>query len=173
MTDELLETNSNPKEKFWGLGYDRVFKSVFCDEESVKLNDYHLLERLIKEAVKKQVDVVRILFPELPVSNTLERTKRLDLIAECKNEFVHIELNSKWDEPIRVRNLIFFFCFYTQYSKIGKMFETDKEFINISLNFRMRKNMKLVYDSKSVKDIDLYLLNTRIIYINIDKYKKL
>ena len=163
MTDELLEANSNPKEKFWGLGYDRVFKSVFCDETIRKSNDYHLLERLIYEVTNLRLKVISILSPELSVQNTKEKTKRLDLLIECDGAFVNIELNSKLSPEIIIRNNCYFSSFYSAFTKVGKKYDTECLFIQISLNFNMGSDMKCVYSTTTLdKDFQyLFFLNEK------------
>ena len=61
--------------KFYTAKYDRVFKSVLCDED----NPY-LLQEFLSRLLKKKVSIVEFLRNELPVNNSLEKVKKFDII---------------------------------------------------------------------------------------------
>ena len=165
----MLETKEVEKnevnEKFYGLGYDRMFKAIFCGEEVKQDKDYRLLEKLINLCIHSKLKVKGILTPELPVRNTMERTKRLDLLVECVGAIVHFELNSEWNKETRLRNNAYFFGLYSQFIKSGENFDSDVKFIHISLNFNMNKDMVKVYDTDDLDNrfSNLFLENVRMI----------
>ena len=41
--------NKKRKNRFLAFNYDRVFKSIFCSEEAIRKENFHLLERLISD----------------------------------------------------------------------------------------------------------------------------
>ena len=145
------------KEKeFFALNYDRVFKAVFCSEEARKKGDSHLLERLIKEVTKEKIKVIKIIYPELSVTSTKERTKRLDLLIELHGKVVHMELNTSFSLENRIRNNCFFFGFCFQNAKVGEDFDTNTSFVHISLNYGMTKSEGLILSLKTKEDITKY-----------------
>lgn len=48
---QMVKTNA--KQNFFSFNYDRVFKAIFCSEEARRKEDFHLLERLISDVLKK------------------------------------------------------------------------------------------------------------------------
>ena len=165
---QIVKTNT--KQNFFSFNYDRVFKSIFCSEEARRKEDFHLLERLISDVIKEKVKVIKIMSPELAVTNAKERTKRLDLLIESHGKVVHMELNTSWNLENKIKNNCFFFSFYSQNTKVGENFNTNTTFIHISLNYGMGKNDTLIIDTSEYKKI---LPNIRMLHVNLDNYKRI
>ena len=166
---QIVKTNT--KQNFFSFNYDRVFKAIFCSEEARRKEDFHLLERFI---IKENIKVLKIMSPELAVTNAKERTKRLDLLIESHGKVVHMELNTSCSLENKIRNNCFFFSFYAQNTKVGEEFDTDLMFIHISLNYGMGKTDKLIIDTNNFSDeFETVLPNIRILHVNLDNYKKL
>ena len=68
------------EKKFYTAKYDRVFKTVLCDEDNP-----HLLQEFLSRILKKKVEIVEFLKNELPVRNVSERVKTVDVLvkADC------------------------------------------------------------------------------------------
>ena len=165
---------ANTKQNFFSFNYDRVFKAIFCSEEDRKKEDFHLLERLLKDIIKENIKILKIMSPELAVTNVKERTKRLDLLIESNRKIIHMELNTSCSLENKIRNNCFFFSFYAQNTKVGEEFDTDLMFIHISLNYGMGKTDKLIIDTNNFSDeFETVLPNIRILHVNLDNYKKL
>ncbi len=162
--------NKRRQNQFLAFNYDRVFKSIFCSEEARRKEDFHLLERLISDVIKEKVKVIKIMSPELAVTSTRERTKRLDLLIESHGKVVHMELNTSWNLENKIKNNCFFFSFYSQNTKVGENFNTNTTFIHISLNYGMGKNDTLIIDTSEYKKI---LPNIRMLHVNLDNYKRI
>lgn len=64
---QIVKTNT--KQNFFSFNYDRVFKAIFCSEEARRKEDFHLLERLLKDIIKENIKVLKIMSPELAVTN--------------------------------------------------------------------------------------------------------
>lgn len=169
---QIVKTNT--KQNFFSFNYDRVFKAIFCSEEARRKEDFHLLERLLKDIIKENIKVLKIMSPELAVTNAKERTKRLDLLIESHGKVVHMELNTSCSLENKIKNNCFFFSFYAQNTKVGEEFDTDLMFIHISLNYGMGKTDKLIIDTNNFSDeFETVLPNIRILHVNLDNYKKL
>lgn len=166
--------NKRRKKLFFAFNYDRVFKSVFCSEEVRRKEDFHLLERLISDIIKERIKVIKIMSPELAVTSTRERTKRLDLLIESHGKVVHMELNTSWNLENKIRNNCFFFSFYSQNTKVGENFDTNITFIHISLNYGMGKNDNLIIDTNNLSsEYKKILPNIRMLHVNLDNYKRI
>ena len=170
----IKKLKNKKKERFVAFNYDRAFKAIFCSEEVVKKEDYHLLERLISDVTKEKTRVIKIMSPELAVQNTEERTKRLDLLVESNSQIIHMELNTSWSEETRIRNNCFFFSFYSQFTKIGERFDTKTKFVYISLNYSMGVKKGLIIDSDNMpEEYKKILPNLRLMHVNLDNYKRM
>ena len=166
--------NKRRQNQFLAFNYDRVFKSIFCSEEARRKNDFHLLERLISDVIKEKIKVIKIMSPELAVTSTRERTKRLDLLIESHGKVVHMELNTSWNLENKIRNNCFFFSFYSQNTKVGENFDTNTTFIHISLNYGMGKNDTLIIDTNNLSsEYKKILPNIRMLHVNLDNYKRI
>ena len=166
--------NKRRQNRFLAFNYDRVFKSIFCSEEARRKNDFHLLERLISDVIKEKVKVIKIMSPELAVTSTRERTKRLDLLIESHGKVVHMELNTSWNLENKIKNNCFFFSFYSQNTKVGENFDTNTTFIHISLNYGMGKNDTLIIDTNNLSsEYKKILPNIRMLHVNLDNYKRI
>ena len=165
---------TNAKQNFFSFNYDRVFKAIFCSEEARRKEDFHLLERLISDVIKEKVKVIKIMSPELAVTSTRERTKRLDLLIESHGKVVHMELNTSWNLENKIKNNCFFFSFYSQNTKVGENFDTNTTFIHISLNYGMGKNDTLIIDTNNLSsEYKKILPNIRMLHVNLDNYKRI
>ena len=170
----MTETKIKKKKlDFYNLEYDKVFKSVFCDENIRKNKDYHLLERLIYEISGNHIKVLQVISPELSVQNVDEKTKRLDMLVESSGEIVHMELNTSWDIETRIRNNCFFFSFYSQYTKSGENYDINRKFIHISLNYNVVGKNEIVDSNNWNQEFKEAIPNIRFIYVNLAKRKKM
>ena len=97
------------QKKFYTAKYDRVFKTVLCDED----NPY-LLQEFLSRVLKKKVEIVEFLKNELPVRNVLERVKTVDVLVKADGEYIHIEVNIGTPKYLHIRNFVFFSTIYSK-----------------------------------------------------------
>ena len=89
---------------FFTAKYDRVFRSIFIDD-----NNHELLEGLLSTCLNSKVKIIKLLKTELSVNSNKERVKRLDLLVESLDSIINLELNTNSNLAIKVRNLNYFF----------------------------------------------------------------
>ena len=89
--------------KFYTAKYDRVFKTVLCDED-----DKELLQEFLSRLLNKKVEIIEFLRNELPVSTILEKSKIVDVLVKVDGEYTYIELNGTSPKYLHIRNYIFF-----------------------------------------------------------------
>ena len=56
--------------KFYTSKYDRVFKSIFCNEE-----EKHMITILLESILNKKISTLSFLNNELPINNVNEKIK--------------------------------------------------------------------------------------------------
>ena len=85
----LKKTNQDNGQTFYTAKMDRVFKTIFCDE-----NNKDLMKEFLSRLLEKNVEEVQFLRNELSVQNTKEKVKTVDIFALVDKEYIHIELNT-------------------------------------------------------------------------------
>ena len=156
-------------EKFFTSKYDRVFRSIFIDDD-----DHHLLEALLSKCLDKDVKIIKLLKTELGVNSTKERVKRLDLIVETNGEKINVELNTSFNNATRVRNFNYFTSFYSSNTQIGEIYDYKTDFIHLDLSYQMGTSAPLIdeYYVYSKKYDNKYVDNFKLIVFNMDKIMK-
>ncbi len=159
--------------KFYGFNYDKMFKAIFIGPKKERT---HLLCELLSECLKIKIDKILKFIPvELSIRQKKERYKRLDLLLEADGRKINLELNSSYSESTRIRNLNYYFSFCSQQAVAGDAYDTESDFIHISLNYNVDDNTPLIkcytlYDKSHNIEFD-----SRFKYyeINVEKFAKL
>lgn len=150
--------------KYYTSKHEIVFMYVF-------LNDRELLKDLLETILEKRIKNMIILNPNLVTDRINNRIQKLDLLIKTDDEYINVELNSKFDNLIFIRNLYYAFKLCSSKAEKGKtVFNSRKKVIQINLNFNCRgyKKDELGLYSKQKKLIVTDILT--IININIDFY---
>ena len=151
--------------KFYTARYDRVFKTILCDEDNKEL-----LTEFLSRILKKKVEIVEFLQSELQVNTTDERNKTVDALVKCDNDYIHIELNSSTSKYLHTRNFIYFTSIYNKKTKRGEEYDTKTKFLHIDFTYGLNKkdsDYKTYY--VMTKDCEKYVENIEIIEYNMDK----
>jgi len=155
------------EKKFYTAKYDRVFKSVLCDEDNP-----HLLQEFLSRVLKRKIEIVEFLKNELPVRNVSERVKTVDVLVKSDNEYIHIEVNIGTPKYLHIRNFIFFSTIYSMKTKRGDKYDTDTKFIHLDFTYTKTKDKNeddyteyYMQSSNGEKYVD----NIEIIEYNMDR----
>jgi len=155
------------EKKFYTAKYDRVFKTVLCDEENP-----HLLQEFLSRVLKRKIEIVEFLKNELPVRNVSERVKTVDVLVKSDNEYIHIEVNIGTPKYLHIRNFIFFSTIYSMKTKRGDKYDTDTKFIHLDFTYTKTKDKNeedyteyYMQSSNGEKYVD----NIEIIEYNMDR----
>ena len=100
------------EKKFYTAKYDRVFKTILCNEDNKEL-----FQEFLSRLLKKKVKVIEFLRNELPVNTTEEKVKTVDVLVKVDNDYIHIELNTNYNKYLHIRNYIYFSTLYSNKSK--------------------------------------------------------
>ena len=151
--------------KFYTAKYDRVFKTIFCNEDNTVL-----LKGLLSRILKKNIEIIEFLRSELPVSSTVDKAKTVDLLVKADNEYLHIELNCNYAEYLHTRNFIYFNNIYSRKVIRGEQYDYSTKFLHIDFTYGLSKNINdinyyYVMDENKNKYID----NFEMIEFNMDK----
>ena len=151
--------------KFYTAKYDRVFKSVLCDED----NPY-LLQEFLSRLLKKKVSIVEFLRNELPVNNSLEKVKTVDVLVKVDDEYIHIEINVGIPSYLHIRNFIYFSTIYSRKVQRGEIYDYKTQFIHFDFTYGIEDNEEdyIEYCVQSDRG-EKYVPNIKIIEYNMDK----
>ena len=109
------------EKKFYTAKYDRVFKTVLCDEDNP-----HLLQEFLSRVLKKKIEIVEFLRNELLVNDVLDKVKTVDVLVKADNEYIHIEINIGTPSYLHIRNFIYFSTLYSSKVQRGEDYDTEK-----------------------------------------------
>ncbi len=152
---------------FYTAKYDRVFKTVLCDEDNKEL-----FQEFLSRLLKKEVEIVEFLRNELPVSTTLEKSKTVDVLVKVDDEYIHIEINGSYPNYLHIRNYIYFSTLFSKKVQRGEKYDMVTKFMHVDLTYGMNNDNDFIeYYIQSNKG-DKYLENIKIIEYNMDKIMK-
>ena len=151
--------------KFYTAKFDRVFKTIFCDEDNPSL-----LKELLERIFKKKIESIEFLRSELPVVSVVDRSKTVDVLVKVDNEYLHIELNCNYKNYLHTRNFIYFTNIYSRKTVRGKKYDFKTKFIHIDFTYGLSKKIEdvthyYVMSNNGKK----YIHNFEIIEYNMDK----
>ena len=101
--------------KFYTAKYDRVFKTIICNEDNTIY-----LKKILESILKEEIEEIKILKNEIGLGNVSDRLKIVDLLVKIRNKYVHVELNKTYKETIKYRNYIYFSSIISNKTKKGK-----------------------------------------------------
>lgn len=152
------------EKKFYTAKYDRVFKTILCDEDNKEL-----LQEFLTRLLKKKVEIIEFLRTELPVATTVEKVKTVDVLVKVDGEYTHIEINSNMPKYLHIRNFIYFSSIYSKKVQRGEEYDFVTKFLHIDLTYGMNSDREYIRYFIQSDDKEKYLENIEIIEYNMDK----
>lgn len=152
--------------KFYTAKHDRVFKTVFCDSD-----DLGLLQEFLHRILEIPIDSIELIQPELPVRNTFERVKTVDVLVKTEGKYIHIEINTGFNQYLHCRNFNYFTTYYNIHTKRGEEYDIDTEFIHLDFTYGLSNqyDIKTEYEIYSQDKQLSYIEKFKIIEFNMDK----
>ena len=152
-------------EKFYTAKYDRVFKTIFCNEK-----DLSLLKEFLKRVLQIDLNDVHLLRNEIAIEHVMEKVKTVDVFLKCDEIYIHIELNTSYSKALHSRNFSYFTSLYNRNIERGKRIDPHIPFIHLDFTYGLGKNISIkneyyVMDRKQ----NCYIKNFKIIEYNMDK----
>ncbi len=84
--------------KYYTAKYDRVFKTIFCNED-----DTYLMREFLTRILERKVEEVQFLRNEIGIENVEEQVKTVDVFALVDGVYLHIEMNTGRGEEFMER----------------------------------------------------------------------
>lgn len=155
--------------KFYTGKHDRVFKTIFCNEENPKL-----LKEFLTRTLKREVEIIEFLRNELPVASTVDKVKTVDVLVKVDGEYIHIEINANNKDYIPTRNFIYFTNVYSRKVTRGNnYYDLKTKFLHIDLTYGLpTSNKEIARYYVMNEDKNKYINNFEIVEYNMDKFMK-
>ena len=144
--------------------YEVIFMYAVVKNEKI-------LKLLIEQILNKKYNKITILNPNLIKDNVNNIGQKLDLLVKIDDEYINIELNSRYNKYIKERNLLYVFKLCLDKS------EKDKQTLKGSvrqININFGRKSKGIEDIAVVNLTDNKKLTTKIEIknLNVDFYTK-
>lgn len=151
--------------KFYTAKYDRVFKTIFCNEDKP-----YLMKELLERILHLKIIKLSFLSNELTLESINERSKTVDVLVKTENKYIHIEINSSNPNYLHHRNFIYFSSIFSKKTKKGTDYDLETEFIHIDFTYGLSKK----YPEEGIyylmnKEGLKYVEKFKIIEYNMDK----
>ncbi len=155
-------------DKFYTCKYDRAFKEVMLQE-----NDTEILQCLLESILKLKINKIEIKNQERNSRNIHVKRKHLDAILLTDVGVIEIEINTYYNEYVRVRNMAYISDIYASDTVVGDNYSEDKRFIQINLTYGLKDKKDIrIYKVRDDEKKE-YVSNLYIYEINMDYYKKI
>ena len=166
---------SSVDEKKGLLSYDRLFKSVFINQENI-------LGKMISDITGIDYELLKdnliLDVQEMPISRKNEKFKKCDFILRVEdNNIINLEINRQSHTGLIVKNLSYLFMlFSTSFSK-GKAYNENLVVMQININCFSDSNGNIKalskYHLREDDDGKLYAKNLVIYDLNVVKCHEL
>ena len=167
----MITENTLEKSDFYLTArIDRIFKTLF-----VNPYDTRFMDAILSEALEVPLKVLHFFPTELPVRNKLEKVKVLDVLLQTfDGKYINVEVNTCFDEAMKIRNFTYFTSYYSQKASRGDVYNTASEFIQINFNFNRHSKGKAknVYEVLETETLESYIDKFKIITINLASIKE-
>ena len=156
--------------KFIPIRYDKMYKKIFISN-----NDKNLTDLLIKETTKINSKIITLLNLEIINYPYQEKNTTVDLIAKLEDgKMVEIELNTKVNELLIIRNLFYMAKVMSISLDQAQSYKNLKKQIQVNLNFGGDYIEPIDYINLGIKGTDkIYTDALEIIRINIPYFVRL
>ena len=156
------------KKKFYTCKYDKAFKEIMMKKEN-----FNILKKVLETILNIEITNIEIQPLNLNTNNIYVRGKEVDLLVTTKQGKIEVEVNTYYQDYVKVRNFCLITNIYQNETVVGKDYNEDKNIIQINLNYGVKDNeYKRIYKVRDESGLE-YIKNLTIYEINMDKYKEI
>lgn len=157
------------EKKFYNGMNDSMFKAIFCNPKNEEL-----LKWLLEKCLKRKIEIVRVIPPEIIKPNIYVKGKTLDVLIKTDGELINVEVNSNFYDNLHIRNASYIFSKYSEETKVGEDYYNMRKVIQINFTSKL-SNKYPIFSTYKLIDINskIAFIENLIIYeYNVDKIKK-
>ena len=156
------------QKKFYTCKYDKAFKEIMMKKEN-----FFILKKVLENILEIEVKEIELRPLNLNTNNIYVKGKETDLLVLTNQGKIEIEVNTHYEDYVRVRNLCYITNIYQNEITEGSKYSEEIKMIQINLNYGVKdKEYKRIYKMRDEEGKE-YIKNCIIYEINMDKYKEI
>ena len=156
------------QKKFYTCKYDKSFKEIMMKKEN-----FFILKKVLENILEIEVKEIELRPLNLNTNNIYVKGKETDLLVLTNQGKIEIEVNTHYEDYVRVRNFCYITNIYQNEITEGSKYSEEIKMIQINLNYGVKdKEYKRIYKMRDEEGKE-YIKNCIIYEINMDKYKEI
>ena len=152
---------------FYTCKYDKTFKEIMMKEEN-----FEILKKVLESILEVTIQKIQLQPLHIPTGNIHLKGKEVDLLVVTDKGKIEVEVNTYYNDYVRVRNFSYITNIYNNQVTVGDKYSEDTNVIQINLNYgipdtkykriyeiNMEKLKKIWYDKNELEiEKNKYLL---------------
>ena len=153
---------------FYTCKYDKAFKEIMMKEEN-----FNILKKVLETILKVKIQEIKLQPLNLNTGNIHIKGKEVDLLVITEQGKIEVEVNTYYNDYVRVRNFSYITSIYNNQVTVGEKYNEDTNIIQINLNYGVKDTeYKRIYKVRDEIGQE-YIKNFCIYEINMEKLKKI
>ena len=153
---------------FYTCKYDKAFKEIMMKEEN-----FEILKKVLESILELTIEKIELQPLHIPTGNIHLKGKEVDLLVVTNQGKIEVEVNTYYNDYVRVRNFSYITNIYNNQVTVGDKYSEDTNVIQINLNYGIPDTKyKRIYKVRDEEGKE-YIKNFYIYEINMEKLKKI
>ena len=152
---------------FYTCKYDKAFKEIMMKEEN-----FEILKKVLESILEVTIEKIELQPLHIPTGNIHLKGKEVDLLVVTDQGKIEVEVNTYYNDYVRVRNFSYITNIYNNQVTVGDKYSEDTNVIQINLNYGIPDTKyRRIYKVRDEEGKE-YIKNFYIYEINMEKLKK-
>ena len=153
---------------FYTCKYDKAFKEIMMKEEN-----FEILKKVLESILEVTIEKIELQPLHIPTCNIHLKGKEVDLLVVTNQGKIEVEVNTYYNDYVRVRNFSYITNIYNNQVTVGDKYSEDTNVIQINLNYGIPDTKyRRIYKVRDEEGKE-YIKNFYIYEINMEKLKKI
>ena len=153
---------------FYTCKYDKAFKEIMMKKEN-----FNILKKVLESILEVKIEEIKLQPLNLPTGNIHLKGKEVDLLVVTNQGKIEVEVNTYYNDYVRVRNFSYITNIYNNQVTVGDKYSEDTNVIQINLNYGIPDTKyRRIYKVRDEEGKE-YIKNFYIYEINMEKLKKI
>ena len=153
---------------FYTCKYDKAFKEIMLKEEN-----FEILKKVLESILEVTIQKIELQPLHIPTGNIHLKGKEVDLLVVTNQGKIEVEVNTYYNDYVRVRNFSYITNIYNNQVTVGDKYSEDTNVIQINLNYGIPDTKyRRIYKVRDEEGKE-YIKNFYIYEINMEKLKKI
>ena len=115
---------------FYTCKYDKAFKEIMMKEEN-----FEILKKVLESILEVTIEKIELQLLHIPTGNIHLKGKEVDLLVVTNQGKIEVEVNTYYNDYVRVRNFSYITSIYNNQVTVGDKYSEDTNVIQINLNY--------------------------------------